>query len=150
MRLFSPPFKARLLILAAILLGLLFTGLFKLYHAAPNASAQSTEIWIGLDARFAARCISRIWSKRREGGPRALVCNILTRCYQTNAAGQLVCVNFFTYLQLLRAHPCLTEGGSLLNTPLNTPKCSVRVFRVFMNTPPEYSEYSDYSTEYSA
>ena len=43
-----------------------------------------------------------------------------------------------------------SEGGSLLNTPLNTPKCSVRVFRVFMNTPPEYSEYSDYSTEYSA
>ena len=37
-----------------------------------------------------------------------------------------------------------SEGGSL-NTPLNTPKCSVRVFRVFMNNPPEYSEYSDYS-----
>ena len=44
----------------------------------------------------------------------------------------------------------VAEGGLLLNTPLNTPKCSVRVFRVFMNTPPEYSEYSDYSTEYSA
>ena len=43
-----------------------------------------------------------------------------------------------------------TKGGSSLNTPLNTPKCSVRVFRVFMNTPPEYPEYSDYSTEYSA
>ena len=27
-----------------------------------------------------------------------------------------------------------SEGGFPLNTPLNTPKCSVRVFNVFMNT----------------
>ena len=34
----------------------------------------------------------------------------------------------------------------IYSQPLNTPKCSVRVFRVFMNAPPEYS---DYSIEYS-
>ena len=44
----------------------------------------------------------------------------------------------------------LIKGGSLLNTPLIHQNVGTYVFRVFMNAPPEYFEYSDCSTEYSA
>ena len=52
---------------------------------------------------------------------------------------------YIVYVVITTTSP---EGGSL-DTPRYTPKCAVRVFRVFMNTPPEYFEYSDYSIEYS-